>query len=493
MSTPAPVFAGLTVSGAWLPSDGHPGQFTDLTGGGNHLVAAGTPGTLLPTGTPAGTPALKMNGGSLAAAGITGHNRRGSWYALLARATANGVMLELGTGGEFTLAVSGANQVLTVGGATGASAASAGQWGVYFGYCNDSYILPFFNHMNFAGPAAPAADPLADGVTLPVTFTGYWGGLVVGTFSPTSAFLSNSQMGEVCRWLYQYGLWPRARRRVRVEGDSLTGKIDPALLADSWPVQCQALVGPACQIQSLACSSGYDAKFTAGVSDRVDAAGDPTAESDQVVRWGDTNNLAFSGQTADQCYDEMKAWCQARKAANPHLRIVVATPIDRNDLGGGQAAFDAKRAAVIARYAADFTVTLAGSARHFGPAAGVAWADECVRLDLQAELTDASNATYFAGDQVHLVRAGDAVVAALFAPALLRGADPAGRAVRDYLTAPAATAATLAGLAADFNASFLGPRAVNGDVIEFRTEANALRFSARPAATTGAFAGVTRP
>lgn len=113
-----------------------------------------------------------------------------------------------------------------------------------------------------------------------------------------------------------------------------------------------------------------------------------------VVFWEGRNSMVPTGgnETPAQSYSATTTYVQGRRAAG--FKVIVCTIID--DQGSDDAGFTANQIAYN---------NLA--------VANTAGADLIVRLDQDSRLSDATNATYFNADKIHLTDAGYAVVAAL--------------------------------------------------------------------------------
>ena len=111
-----------------------------------------------------------------------------------------------------------------------------------------------------------------------------------------------------------------------------------------------------------------------------------------LVIWGGINDNGAS--TAQQIYDNLAAYCRARKAAGWN-KVIVCTEIDSTAAG-----WTAKKNTLNGLIAADHS-----------------WADAVADLGADARLQNASDATYYT-DGTHLTAAGYAVVAGIVAAAL---------------------------------------------------------------------------
>jgi lysophospholipase L1-like esterase len=179
------------------------------------------------------------------------------------------------------------------------------------------------------------------------------------------------------------------RAQVVYEGDSRTaGKPWTHLAADqAYPAGGIAYGGRAVASRAVTGSG------TQGMINRA-AAADALlngARSTLVVWCGVNDN---GSKTAQQIYDSLKSYCEARRAAG-WSKILLCTEIDASPAG-----WNAKYQALNALIAADHS-----------------FADGLADLGARPELQNFSDVTYFV-DGVHLTAAGYQVVADVVAPAL---------------------------------------------------------------------------
>jgi len=118
-----------------------------------------------------------------------------------------------------------------------------------------------------------------------------------------------------------------------------------------------------------------------------------SGQTNTIVIWGGVNDNASS--TAQQIYDNLAAYCTARKSAG-WSRVIVCTEIDAVSSGW------------TAKYQALNTLIRDNHS----------WADAVADLGADARLQDNSNLTYYDADRIHLTTAGYAVVAGIVGPSL---------------------------------------------------------------------------
>lgn len=147
----------------------------------------------------------------------------------------------------------------------------------------------------------------------------------------------------------------------------------------------------------------------------VDPRFNSLATINVVVIWEIINDMNTGGSNAAQAYANYQTYGNARKAANPTMKVV---------FGDLMANVAVPNTTVNALLAADFTVATSSPFVWLaGP--GVTYGDMLIKFSIVTHLTDYTNTTYFYTDEVHLVNAGYVVVAAAVQTALGILATPA--------------------------------------------------------------------
>jgi hypothetical protein len=208
---------------------------------------------------------------------------------------------------------------------------------------------------------------------------------------------------------------------VVASGNSLTyGATTATAPVNPYPTQLARLLPANVQIFNLGISGTTTTTLTGYAASREDLLYDPARNNIDIV-WELTNDYAQTNNTPTQVYNNMVAFCTARKAAG--YRVILVTMIPR---GGGytntaitgagtlaqqQAACEAGRVTINSLFRADFAS---------GPPA---YADAILDLGNGGTITlngqsfdtsplgTYSNTTYFATDSIHLVQAGYKVAA----------------------------------------------------------------------------------
>ena len=149
--------------------------------------------------------------------------------------------------------------------------------------------------------------------------------------------------------------------------------------------------------------------MTSNAALSVDALFKNDGKRHVVVFWGGTNDV-IQGVAASTTYSNIKAYCNARKAAGELVIVFTLQPM------GGLAAYETNRQAVNASLRADFPTTTA----YTNILTGASYADYLVDLGNDATIGVAgaqTNPTYYT-DSVHMTDAGYAIVAGLVKNAL---------------------------------------------------------------------------
>ena len=226
-----------------------------------------------------------------------------------------------------------------------------------------------------------------------------WPGGILATVG-----LSNPSAGELAA-LRAYLRWYQRGAKVITCGDSITAGVGAVTPPLSWPSLLHDAWHGTVDVVNLAVSGqGVGTFGGSATSSMID--GDPIALADPALALGDpsqqvvvcaggSNDLAL-GRTLQQTKDSLVAYVAARQAEG--RRVVVCTVLDRQDRGGGQAAFDTARQALNAWIVA-----------------GGTGADAVVDLRTVPELSDvgaALDATYFrADDTTHPTVLGTSLIA----------------------------------------------------------------------------------
>ena len=176
------------------------------------------------------------------------------------------------------------------------------------------------------------------------------------------------------------------------DGNSMTDG-----LYSTYPTKVVATIG------WLNVNIGVSGQTTQGMLTRaaayVDAEYDAVAHSlNVVVAWEGTNDLKL-GATAQEAYDNLVTYCQGRRAVG--FKVVILTLLPRQD-SGLPVDYETSRVTVNTNIRANWST----------------FSDALADVDDDVRLQDPTNTTYFNADKVHLVAAGDAVVAGIVAPVM---------------------------------------------------------------------------
>lgn len=123
-----------------------------------------------------------------------------------------------------------------------------------------------------------------------------------------------------------------------------------------------------------------------------------------AILWEITNDLANNLYTDTVAYNNVKAWCQARKAVG--WKVIVCTCLPRSN-GGLTGNFETYRQSVNSQIRAN--------------AIGQGWADQIADMGGDATIGAAgasTNSTYYNADQIHLTSAGHTIAATYITTAL---------------------------------------------------------------------------
>lgn len=255
------------------------------------------------------------------------------------------------------------------------SVAAAKVWA----YVNGTKIVPVSGVLNaLAGPTHAAASMFGANSTAAVNG---WAGRMAHCLA-ISGVPTDAQIWAISR----------AKRSVCFEGDSRSSqKLWPAAAMESaFPAGGVCFGGRG--VGNWAVTGSGTAAMIARAAANVDTQIHPGA-TNTIVVWCGVNDAL--GLTAQQIYDNLHAYCEARRAAGWN-RVIVCGEIDAVTAG-----WNAKYQALNVLLAAD---------HHF--------ADGYAALGDNVNLQDHTDVVYFNGDGVHLTAAGYAEVAAVVAPVL---------------------------------------------------------------------------
>jgi len=227
----------------------------------------------------------------------------------------------------------------------------------------------------------------------------YWPGAIlatIGLYNP-----SPSDVTSVRAYLQSY----LCGSLVVATGDSITQGVRSVTPNLRWSTLVREAWGNTVDFANIALSGQGIGTFAGPTATSSMLDGDPAKLAIPVfnvrnrrrkvlVVFAGTNDLAL-GRTAAQLKADIATYCTARKAEG--WKVVLVTIIDRQDLGGGQAAFDADRDDLN-----DFIINDTSS-----------YADAVVDLTVESALNDvgaALNATNYLDDFVHLSATGESLV-----------------------------------------------------------------------------------
>lgn len=235
-------------------------------------------------------------------------------------------------------------------------------------------------------PLTVALTSLSDALA----FAGTVFGSASGSSSNWSGSMAHIAWGSGVPTDAQMWILARSARQVVFEGDSRsTDKNWPAAAAETAFASGDHVFGGR-GVASWAISGQTVATMLANAPTNID----PLLKDGHnvIVIWGGVND---SARTAQAIYDDLIAYCAARKAAGWH-KVVLCTEID----------------AVVAGWTAKYQALNALIAANHG------LADQVADLGADSRLQNNADTTYFLGDGVHLTAAGYAVVAEIVAPVL---------------------------------------------------------------------------
>ena len=180
----------------------------------------------------------------------------------------------------------------------------------------------------------------------------------------------------------------------------------------AWPFIMANTLAPSAPLNvigNVAVSGDTTPQRITAAPTKVDPLYDSSATLNVVVMWEIINDmLSPSSSTAAQAYAHYQTYGNARKAANPGMKVVFGDLMNNVNVANGP---------VNALLAADFTVaTTSPFVWLAGP--GVTYGDMLITFSTVNHLTDHTNLTYFQSDGLHLTLAGYTVVAGAIQTAL---------------------------------------------------------------------------
>jgi hypothetical protein len=182
----------------------------------------------------------------------------------------------------------------------------------------------------------------------------------------------------------------------------LTALLPPALADNSLPGSFDSVVNWAVSAQTTV-------DMESDAATQIDPSYNAAKITNVLFVWEVTNHLYF-GATAQQAYDALKAYCEARKAAHPAIKIAVGTVLPRTN-SGTPAGFEAARLAVN---------PMIQNAKFNGEP----WLDAVADFALDTsigETGDSANTTYY-HDLVHLNDTGLEIAAEIAKDAIMQAA-----------------------------------------------------------------------
>lgn len=184
------------------------------------------------------------------------------------------------------------------------------------------------------------------------------------------------------------GRWKHPTFNVRCIGDSITAGTG-STGGNNYPAVLQGLLGGGYAVDNLgsggATAATTDAAFLVGNTRRMSGLRGCVA----LIFCG-TNDIAGGATDADAYASNLSMWQKTRAAGK---YAIAFTMLPRTDFNGTQEA-----------YRVAFNTAVRDASAEY---------DALVDVAIQPELDDASDATYFSVDGVHLVNAGYAVIAGL--------------------------------------------------------------------------------
>lgn len=364
---PLPVNADVTWLGAYRPGYGSAGSMTNGVTDGDPLgplaVLSGSAGTLSPAGTPAARPYLALDNTQTYSVDLpNGMTARNTVVLLACRPTADGDLFGF-DGSDLRMNVAG--QILNwgfAGGTDTAGTSATRQFSVFLGWAAQAaFAMQGNTNQRGAGAAtSPAADVLGSFLLKGhLDLVAVYIGVINDPVNYPAAYPIGGVGGTIQTMMAP--VYPLIRAdgpaAVTLRGNSIFAGVS-GTHAQSIPGLLAAAL-PARRVSSLAVA-GAD---TDNLNDHAVAQHDAA-----VLGAGDdwftelTNDFLFgptnAGNTA-LCLAEFYNQGIARQTSKPGTRHHCTSVLPRTGLGGGQAAFDAFRAAANADLADRFAVPTA--------------------------------------------------------------------------------------------------------------------------------------
>lgn len=208
--------------------------------------------------------------------------------------------------------------------------------------------------------------------------------------------LDDSQMRGMCNYLLsEWSLsLPSPRQAICCCGDSLTYYTGSNSYV--WPLDIAGAMGLAAQSFSIRATPGVMLSWLVYTGDTfIDPMIDLNADTRLNVIWAGTNDCAF-GDSGATVYAAMQSYCADRRAAGWN-KILVLTMLPRS-AAGDDADTETNRQA--------FNTLLRAGWSGFADALCDVAADSRI-----GDYGDEEDATYYAGDNVHLNEAGQGIIA----------------------------------------------------------------------------------
>lgn len=224
------------------------------------------------------------------------------------------------------------------------------------------------------------------------------GGVPLNGDNATALVFNSASSPARAAWnsylLSKYAISPSAPLKLVIaDGNSLTAGQD-STAGNDYPSVLSRLLGLHWAKFNFGVGGQTTEQINADAAAQVDPRYNAANAKNIVVFWEGRNSMVPTGgnESAAVSYAASTTYVQGRQAAG--FKVILCTVID--DQGADSTGFTAKQNAYNALAVAN-----------------TAGADLVVQLHLDARLSDASNATYFNADKIHLTDAGYAVVAQL--------------------------------------------------------------------------------